>query len=184
MKKYLKNGVALLLPFALVVWIVMWFYGKGQLVVDLIVPVSWGSEWWYPILGIIAIVLTIIIIGFVLDMIKPLKWLFKKTEDLIITRIPVVNKIYGFGKEVVDSLITDVKGDGVVIIVEVETSMGKMLGMLTDPINHIIAIPTTPNPTNGFLVKREDYKIIDKMAMGDFLKIVGSMGKIGAQNWK
>ena len=183
MKRHLTNGIAFLLPIALVIFVLSWLYEKGQLIVELIVPASWGSAWWYPILGVLAIVLFIIIIGLIFSKIAPFRWAYKKFENWIIGRIPFVNKIYGFGKEVADSLITDVKEDGYLAVVEVEMFGGKSLGVLMDPERNTCFIPTAPNPSNGFLVRTEKYAIVKTMAYMEAIQFVVSMGKINNEKW-
>ena len=183
MKRYLKSGIALLLPLALVFWVLMWLYDKGVLLVDAVVPTSWGTAWWYPILGVFAILVVIIIIGILFSWVKPLKWIYTKIETWVIVRIPFVNKLYGFGKEISDAFITDVKEDGHLTVVEAHIFGARYLGVLVDEVNHTIFVPTAPNPTNGFLFRTEDYKVLDMEYM-DALKFVTSIGKINGKKWR
>jgi uncharacterized membrane protein len=183
MKKYFKNGIALILPIALVVWVVLWIYNKGSLVVDAVAPASWGSAWWYPILGIIAIVVAVFLIGLIFSWMRPLKWAYKKFEDWIIGRIPIINKLYGFGKEVADSFVTDIKEDGYLAVVAVTMLGGESIGVLTDPENNTCFIPTAPNPSNGFLVRTTKYRVIDTMEYMEAIKFVTSIGKINGHKW-
>ena len=182
MKQYFKNGIALLIPITLVVWIIMLIYSKGKLIVDLLVPATWGNEWWYPILGIMVVVLVIMIIGMVFSIITPLKWLFKKTEDIIITRIPVVNKIYGFGKEIVDSFVTDIKEDGELQVIEIDFGGLKSLGVLTDEEHNLGFLLSAPSPFTGFVFKLPNYRKLD-MTFMEAVQINTSLGRIGGEKW-
>jgi len=182
LSKYLKVGIGILTPFILVFMVLSWLYNSVSGVVIKLLPSTLSYEWWYVFVFIVGILIVILLLGVMFSQFKLVKW-FKKKIDKLINRVPLLNKIYNFGLELADSFLADTKDDGEIIIVEVETAMGKMLGMLTDPINNIITIPTTPNPTNGFLIQREDYKVVD-LTIGEFLKIVGSMGKLGGVRWK
>lgn len=183
MKKYFKHGIALLLPIALVSWIVWWIYDKANQLVFIFAPQSWGSEWWYPLVAIVGVVFSILLIGLIFSFIKPLSWLLHKTEKWIINQIPVINKIYGFGKEVADGFISDVKNDGEMEVVEVMFAGQPSLGLLTDKENGIVFVATCPNPLNGFIVRTTDYTNVD-MTPVEYFKILGSLGKVGGNKWK
>jgi uncharacterized membrane protein len=49
------------------------------------------------------------------------------------------------------------------------------IGFLTN--ENTVFVPTTPNPTSGFLIKTDQYEIID-MSVEDALRYVISMGAI------
>jgi len=115
--------------------------------------------------------------------VKPLRWLKAKIEKYTIEKIPVINKIYSFGKDISDSFITDIKGDGDLQVVEAIFAGQKSLGALTDVKNNIIFIPTAPNPLNGFLIKTNEYKIID-MTFIELVQSLASLGRVNGNKWK
>jgi uncharacterized membrane protein len=106
-----------------------------------------------------------------------------KLERYILNKIPVVNKIYNFGKEISDSFIVDIKEDGDLKIVEVMFAGQKSLGVLTDEKNHVVFIPTAPNPLNGFIVKTNKY-VITEMTFVELVQLLASLGKINGSKWK
>jgi len=183
MKKYFKIGIGTIVPIALVVMVLNWIYGIVNDIVIAILPTNISYEWWFVFPFIIIVIIIIFLIGIIFSFFKPLRWIKKQLEKNVVERIPVVKTIYNFGVELVDSFVVDSKEDGPVRIVETMCFGTKMLGLLTNPEHDIISIPTTPNPLNGFLVKTEDYIITD-MTMEEFLKIIGSMGKICGSRWK
>jgi uncharacterized membrane protein len=53
------------------------------------------------------------------------------------------------------------------------------IGFLTN--KNTIFIPTTPNPTSGFLIQSDKYEIID-MSVENAIRYIVSMGTIGGEN--
>lgn len=183
MKKYFKKGLGLLLPLLLAAWIIIWIYGIIEKLTTDIIPEQWGNEWWYPIAALVIFIIAVFLLGLIFDLIKPLKWIYQKIEKWLFQKIPIFNKVYGFGKEISDAFITDVKNDGDLKVVETNIFNARYIGVLIDEKNNTIFVPTAPNPTNGFLFRTEDYKILDIDYM-DALKFVTSIGKINGGKWK
>lgn len=179
--KYLKLGIGILIPITLVIFVLNWLYNLFNDIVIKILPSSMTYEWWYVFIFVIAIVVIVLLIGWLFSSFKLLNWAKGKSEK-VVDRVPVVGTIYNFGKELVDGFISDVKEDGDTVVVEVMFAGQKTLGMLTDTKNNMVFIPTAPNPLNGFLIKAETYTITD-IAVMDFMKMLGSLGKIGGENW-
>ena len=188
MKRYFKLGIAAIIPFVLVAWAINFGYSLFNDLLLMWLPETWGYQWWYVLLFIIALALVIFIIGFSLSFIKPLRWFKVKLEKWIIGRIPIVNKLYSFGLEISDALIEDGKLDGDIRVAETIHKGSKMLGLIThfdmEECWVIMFIPTCPNPLNGDYVKKEidEYTIMD-MTIEDFTKITTSLGKLGAEKW-
>lgn len=183
MKRYLKIGAGVVLPFALVAQVLIWVYGWVSSLARSYIPEAYGYEWWYPILFAIVIILGLIVLGFVFSLLKPVKWLKHKLDHYIMDRIPFVNKVYNFGKDISDSFITDIKEDGDLQVVEIDFGPVKMLGVLTDPKNHLVFIFSSPSPLTGFVFKTENYRILD-MQFFDAVKINASLGKTQGNIWK
>lgn len=180
--KYLKRGIGILIPVVLVIFVLNWLYNLFNNVVIAILPSSMNYEWWYVFIFVVGLAIVILLIGWLFSYFRLLGYLKGKSE-MIVDKVPVVGTIYNFGKELVDGFISDVKEDGDTIVVEVMFAGQKTLGMLTDPTNNMVFIPTAPNPLNGFLMKTDTYNTTD-IAVMDFMKMLGSLGKVGGENWK
>jgi len=181
--KYLKIGIGILIPFALLFWVLNLLYGTLNNLVIMVLPDSISYEWWFVFPLVIGVLFALILIGFIFSHFKPLKWLLKKIERLGIGKIPVVNQVYTFGKEIVDRFITDAKGDGEKVVVEVIWGGQKTLALLSNEKNKVVFIPTAPNPVNGFLTKVDEYRITD-LTFVDLLKMLGSLGNINGGKWE
>jgi len=114
----------------------------------------------------------------------------KFTEGLIL-RIPVLNKIYGFAKDVSDTMLAGKKTVFErVVLVEYPRPGMYALGFVTnetegeaqaktkEPVISVF-IPTTPNPTSGFLalVPRDNVIAMD-MTVAEGMKFVISGGSV------
>lgn len=181
MKYYFKVGISLLIPVVLVVQVVYWGYSFIEDLIIQLMPTG-TYHWWYVFIALAGALLLIWLMGFVFSMVGPFQWVLDKIERVIINRIPVVNKIYGFGKEVSDSFITDIKNDGDIQVVEVVFAGRKSLGALTDVRNNIVFVPTAPNPLNGFIIKSEDYKKLD-MTFMELVQALASLGRVNGAKW-
>ena len=148
-----------------------------------ILPDTMTYAWWYPFVVLVAIVLAILIIGAIFKLITPLKWVKDKVEKYIINRIPIVNKIYNFGKDISDSFITDIKEDGDLQVIEINFGGFKMLGVLTDEKNKLGFILSAPSPLTGVVMKLPNYKKLD-ITFIDAVQINTSLGRINGDKWK
>jgi uncharacterized membrane protein len=142
-----------------------------------------------PGVGALASILLILIIGFVVTNVLGAR-LIDYTEKLL-HKVPIVPKIYFAIKQIIDAFSMQGKHSfskvamieyprkgiysiGFIISecrAEIQSAAGKKL------IN--VFIPTTPNPTTGFLVMapEEDITILD-MTVEDGLKLILSVGMV------
>lgn len=113
--------------------------------------------------------------------------------DTGLMRIPLLNKIYGATKQVNDALVTGNRNSfKTVVLIEFPHSETYALGFLTSEDVEIQAkpneklvcvfVPTTPNPTAGFMVLVPDEKVMRlKMSVADGLKYIISLGSIAPE---
>lgn len=114
-----------------------------------------------------------------------------KIGDQIIRRIPLVNTVYKTTKEIINTLFSsDQNSFKQVVIVPFPHADSFVLGLIarnapdvcSSAVNEDLVsvfIPTTPNPTTGFLLmfKRKDLVLID-MTAEDAIKYIVSCGVI------
>ncbi len=111
--------------------------------------------------------------------------------DVLLSRVPLLNKIYSTVKQVNEAFTTSSKSSfKQVVMVEYPRKGLYSIGFLTaDDVPEPRAvlgrqlcgvfIPTTPNPTSGFLIMvPEDEVIRLKMSVADGIKYVISLGSI------
>jgi len=176
MKKIFKHGLSMLIPLALVAWIIIWIYNLFTKLTVVILPAPMAYQWWYPIVVLFGMLITIFLIGFIFKFIKPLQWAKDKFDKYIINRIPIVKTIYEFGNKLVNGFLNDMQ-EGKDKVVKVNAFGCKMLGILTDEKNKVVFAPTGPNPTNGFIFVDADYEEME-MSSVEVIEFVTSLGKI------
>ena len=94
-------------------------------------------------------------------------------------KVPLISKVYNFATDTTKMMIEKKSFDK---IVRVEFPMQGVysLGFLTNEETGSIVIPTTPNPSNGFLITTKNYEILD-MTPEECIKEIMSMGTIAAK---
>ena len=183
MKKYLKIGLGTIIPITLVAWVLNLLYGMVDNLMTLVLPSSLGYQWWFVFPFIVGVIIALLLIGFIFSHFKVAKWSKKQFEKLV-NKVPLIGSIYEFGLEIVDSFITDAKENGEKLVVEIIQGGQKRIGLLSNEEMKIVFIPSWPNPMNGNGFKVDEYKVICKMKVKDFFKLVGSLGSIGGDLWE
>ncbi len=105
---------------------------------------------------------------------------WRKINNLL-TRVPLIKKIYGFAKDTTE-LMFEKKSFNTVVKVEFPMEGVYSIGFLTNAEIDSIFIPTTPNPTNGFYVMTKKYEILDT-SVEDAIKQIMSMGAVAAKTF-
>jgi uncharacterized membrane protein len=199
MKKYFITGLVILLPLTLTIWIVAFavnFLTKPfmGLVIKIFSETTiqlhpqllkYGSQ----LIILITLFLFAIILGFFARMFI-FNWLIK-LGDKILHKIPLVNKVYKTTQEIVKTLfITDKNSFKQVVMVPFPYKGLYSIGFVSrkapetcsEAVNIdliSVFVPTTPNPTTGFIVlfKKEEIIYLD-MKPEDGIKYIVSCGVI------
>ena len=197
-KRRLRNifitGILITVPVAFTLFILNFLF---KLLDNLVVPwfiktlIRIGTpipeDFRLPGLGLILIVLLIFVIGVLTQSFLGGKLV--QLGEMIVDRIPVVRSIYTGAKQVVTTIAeADTKAFRKVVLVEFPRkgiySVGFITGTtkgevqeLTDANLVNVFVPTTPNPTSGFLVFVANEDIIDlTMTVEDGIKFIISVG--------
>jgi uncharacterized membrane protein len=181
MKKYLKVGLGVVIPVALVLQIGLWLISITQGFFESLL--GFELAWWGVLLSALATVVLIIVLGFVVAHSKLIRDTRKFVEKQVIDKTPLVRPIYNFGREVVDTFITDVKEDGELTVIEVDFGSFQALGVLTDEENGLGFLLSAPSPLTGFVFKLPKYRKLD-MSFIDAVKINTSLGRVNGGKWK
>lgn len=193
-------GLAVVLPTVISIAVVLWLFGTIATFTDTLLiflphyithrDQGLGPMYWYW--SLIAILLAIIIICSIGLLArnyfgrKIIQWV-----DTAMLRIPLVNKIYGATKQVNDAFSSGNKTSfRTVVLVEFPRAGSYSVGFVTseqqDPLHSELQeklvgvfVPTTPNPTSGFLLLVPESKIMKlDMTVADGIKYVVSLGAI------
>jgi len=196
LRNYLIGGLLIWIPIMVTVWVIRFVAGiLDQSLV--LLPPSWRPEAvfgsYIPGLGIALSLLLLLLTGVVV------KNLFGGQivagVESLVRRIPVVGAVYAGAKTFSETVLTD-KGTSFkqVLIVEFPRKGAWSVGFLTaENLEEVRArtgedmisvfVPTTPNPTTGFIivVKRSEVVFLD-MSVDEAFKMILTLGVV-APKW-
>jgi len=182
-------GLLVVVPVAASVLILV---GLFTWVTDFMLPPALRDKMLTPLYRVAAFVL---FVAFTTAVGWVTRWVIGKRmvslSEEIIGRVPVLNRTYGFMKEISHTLLSGHKTMFQrVVLVEFPRQGLYSIGFVTNEtageaqaktketvIN--VFIPTTPNPTSGFLILAPVEKVIPlEMSVGDGMKMVVSGGAV------
>jgi uncharacterized membrane protein len=197
MRNYLIGGLLIWIPIMITVWVVRFLSG----ILDqslLLLPPSWRPEavfgTYVPGVGIILSLLLLLLTGVVV------KNLFGGQMvaglESLVRRIPVVGAVYGGAKTFSETVLTDQgKSFKQVVMVEFPRRGVFSIGFITsheleeaqaktEQVVTCVFVPTTPNPTTGFiiLVPKDEVTYMD-MTVDEAFKMLLTLGVV-VPTWK
>lgn len=193
MKKYLITGLLIWIPLIITLWVLNLLVTTMDSSL-LLLPEAWRPAAWIgfdiPGFGVLLTLLVVFVSGMLAANILGAR-LVSMGEGLM-ARIPVVKSIYTSVKQVSDTLLSS-KGEAFrqAVLVRFPHAEAWTVGFLTGApgsaiTNHLegehvsVFVPTTPNPTSGYmLIVRRDQAIDLDMSVEEALKYVISMGVAG-----
>lgn len=197
------TGLIIVLPAVVSIALIKWLFGTVSSITDLLlffVPKEITHQdtgaglmlWYWSLIALLFGLLVVSTIGRLTRNYfgkKIIEW-----ADLTMMHIPLFNKIYGAIKQVNDAFT----GGGAhsfktVVLVEFPREGMYSVGFLTSEQNNEVQfktprkivsvfIPTTPNPTSGFLILVPEEKVTKlNMSVADGVKYIVSLGSISPQ---
>ncbi len=194
------TGLAVLLPAVLTLALVKWLFGTIASITDLLLfflPTTLthadhgsGAMYWYWSLAAFALAVLLVSLAGLMARYyigrRMIAWL-----DTAMLRVPLLNKIYATIKQVNEAISTNKKtAFKTVVLVEFPHEGVHSVGFVTseqrDEVQAktqekvvCVFVPTTPNPTSGFLLLVPETKIIKlDMSVADAIKYIISLGSV------
>lgn len=188
------SGLLLLAPIGITMFVFAWVFEKCGGVLR---PLYQGylPEWIRPdsivwdILSTFVLMVLITVLGLISRYVLS-RW-FIGFVDRLIRSIPGVSVVYGAVKQIIETFSTQNKNVfNKVVLVQFPRKGMYSVGFLTNEMVgevqektaekvSAIFIPTTPNPTTGFLVMLAKDEIIElDMSVGDGMKLIVSVGAV------
>jgi len=193
-------GLAVVLPAVISVAVIIWLFGTVAALTDwllIFVPRAWthqdsgvGPLHWYS--SVLAFLVAILLVGAVGLVAR--NYLGKKAIEWVdagLLRIPLLNKIYSTTKQVNDAFSTSKKTTfrtvvavefpypGIYSVGFVTNDGFEDLSLLSGQKLITVFIPTTPNPTSGYLVQVPTAKVVSlDMSVPEGIKYIISLGSI------
>jgi uncharacterized membrane protein len=192
LRNYLIAGLLIWIPVMVTVWVIRFLSG----ILDqslLLLPWAWRPETLFgryiPGVGIVLSLLLLLVTGIVVRNLFGGQ-IVAGIENLV-RRIPVVGSIYGGAKTFSETVLTD-KGKSFkqVVLVEFPRKGLFSVGFITsEEMEEVQArteqdvvcvfVPTTPNPTTGFLVAVDRHEIVRlDMTVDEAFKMLLTLGVV------
>jgi len=197
------TGLAIVLPAVISIAVVVWLFGTVSNITDtllIFVPKNLthrehgaGPMHWYW--SVCALALAVILIGLVGGLAR--HYFGKKLielVDLALLRVPLLGKIYSAIKQVNEAFSPSSKSSfKQVVLVEFPRAGQYSVGFVTGGDHREVQqktrervlsvfVPTTPNPTSGFLVLVPENEITRlDMSVADGIKFIISLGAIAPE---
>ncbi|MCB1335214.1 MAG: DUF502 domain-containing protein [Roseivivax sp.] len=193
------TGIVVIAPVGLTIWLIWTLFGWVDSVVLPLVPNRFNPEQYIGInlrgVGVIFFILFTIVVGWVARGLIG-RSLIRFAEQLV-ERTPIVRSIYSGTKQIAETVFAQSERSfekaclvqyprkGIWAIGFVSTQAKGEIAMRAETTSDLMSVflPTTPNPTSGFLlyIPREDVIELD-MTVEDAAKLVISAGLVYPQD--
>jgi uncharacterized membrane protein len=189
LRKSFFAGLLVVLPVAASVLILV---GLFNWVTNFLLPAVLEQEAWTPLYRVVALLGFLLVttaVGWVTRLVVGKRMV--RLAELVIERVPVLNRTYAFVKEISHTLLSGQKTmfqrvvlvqfprQGLYSIGFVTSETGGEAQVKTKELVVNVFVPTTPNPTSGFLVLVPKGELIElNMSVGDGMKMVISGGAV------
>ncbi len=191
LRTYLLTGIVVTAPIGITAYLAVVFVNFVDRQMRNLIPGQYDPSQYLPFdvpgLGVLALVLLLLVVGFFAAGLIG-RMVFRLGERLI-DRVPVVRSVYGALKQIFETVFADSSSSfREVVLVEYPRrglwavgfitgqTRGEVRGRLDQDVVNVF-LPTTPNPTSGFLlfVPSADLVRLD-MSVEDGIKMVISAG--------
>lgn len=191
LRAYFIAGVLITAPISFTLFIALTLVRWIDDAVTRLIPPQWNPELHLPVsvpgLGIVIVVIGLIIVGMLTAGFVGRIWL--RFSEYFLARLPVVRGIYGATKQVLETVLANQsKAFREACLIEYSRKGVWMVGFITGETEgeiqkltnervYNVFVPTTPNPTSGFLVYIPDSQLVRlQMKVDDAIKMVISGG--------
>ncbi len=190
-RNYLFTGTLVVAPISITLWLAWEFISLVDRNVTPLIPVRWNPETYLPFglpgLGMVVAVLLLSLIGFFAAGILG-RTLIRMSEKML-DRLPVIRGVYSAVKQIIETVFKNQsQAFREVVLIQYPRQDSWAIGFITGATaEHIqektpaqslnIFLPTTPNPTSGFLlfIPRSEVRSLS-MTVEEGLKMVVSGG--------
>ncbi len=191
LRTWLFAGLLVTAPIVITFYLIWWVIHFVDAIVTPMIPLAYQPEtllqFGVPGLGLVIVLIALTFIGALTTSL--LGRYFLSLNDRVLARMPVVRGIYGATKQVFETIFSS-KGNAFrsVVLIEFPRPGAWALGFITATTSGEIAshaaaplvsifVPTTPNPTSGYLLFVPKSEVIElQMTVEEGLKMIVSGG--------
>lgn len=190
-RNYFLAGVLVTAPFAITIYLAWLFIDFVDTKVKLLIPAQYNPDNYLPFgvpgLGLVIVILFLALVGWIAA--GFLGRFALRMGERVMTRMPVIRSIYSAAKQIVETILSqqstafrqvvmfEYPRPGIWAIGFITGEPGRIIqDHIEDEVVNIL-LPTTPNPTSGFLlfVPRRNVQVLD-MSVEEGMKMVISVG--------
>ena len=193
LKNYLFTGILVTGPVALTFWIVFSLVKLFDQLVTPLIPIYLNPNTYLPRdipgLGLIVLVVFLVFVGSITANFFG-SWILRQT-DAFISKIPLIKTFYKTIKQILETILkTNSQAFRDAVLVEYPRKGAWVIGFTTGEVKGEVKkklrtnlinvfVPTTPNPTSGFLlmIPKKDLKYLD-VSVDEAIKTIVSAGII------
>ncbi len=192
LRRYLIAGLLIWVPLGITVFVIRVLVGLMDQTI-LLLPPLWRPEallgMHIPGLGVLLVLLIVLITGMIVANIAGRKLI--KLWDFLLSKIPFVSTLHSAVKQVMETLLSSgSKSFRKVLLIEyprkgvwtLAFQTGELEGEIQDKTGKQVVtvfVPTTPNPTSGFVILVPKDEIIElDMSVEEGLKLIMSLGVV------
>lgn len=190
-RAYFFAGVLVTAPIAITIYLAWIFVNLVDNQVTRLIPTKYNPETYLPFatpgLGVLTVVLVLVFIGWIAA--SFLGRFFHKTIDRFLVQLPVIRNIYGTVKQIFETVLAQRSNAfREAVLVEYPRrgiwAIGFITGRTEGEVQNLteqetvnIFLPTTPNPTSGFLLFLPKRDVVPlSMTVEEAIKMVISGG--------
>lgn len=189
-RSYFLAGVLVTAPLGITLWLTWGIITFFDSKVIPLIPAHYNPETYLPVhlpgLGLLLAFVTLVLIGWVAAGLFG-RWLVRMSERLL-NRMPVVRNVYNAVKQIMETVLAqNASAFRYVVLVEYPRrgiwTMGFVTGNTDGEVKNVVDaelvnvfVPTTPNPTSGFLlfVPKKDLYYLDMTSEEGFKMLVST----------
>ena len=188
-RRYFLTGIVVTAPIAITIYLTYAFFNFIDNTVTGFIPPNYYPETYLPGIGVAIALLFFLIIGWFAT--NFLGKIFLQASESVFNNVPIIRTLYGGIKQIMETVMASKsqafrhavlleyprKGTWAVGFVTGKTEGEVQDYTKNETIN--VFVPTTPNPTSGFLlfVPKKDVQFLD-MTVEEAVKLVVSAGII------
>ena len=193
LKNYLITGIISIIPIYLTYWIIEnlfnFFSGPGKRIIEIFFDVEF--QFLTQLVGFLLTLSFLILLGLIVKNVFGKK--IYNYFELLLSNIPIINRIYKTIKSVTDTLASSKEQTFTkVVMIEYPKKNLWTLAMVTSESvdskgnqYYNLFVPTTPNPTSGYLIICRKEDTVDAgVTVEEGLSIIISGGMLGPKDLK
>jgi uncharacterized membrane protein len=185
MRGHLLAGILVTVPIGLTVWILFWIFSTIDGFLRPYIEAIFNLR--LPGVGFVATLLLVYLVGVIASNVLGRRLIHY--GERLLGRIPVASYLYGGIRQIMESFARpDITGFMQVVLVEFPRKGARTIGFVTNVTADAtgkslfnVFIPTSPNPTSGFLQILEESEITPTgLSVDEALKMVVSGGRVSS----